>query len=77
MVLNIIYVFTSFPIIWIMTQGGPGHATDTVATYVYKLAFQDHEIGEAAAMSVLNVVALLIVVVAYVVLVTRRNRATA
>jgi ABC-type sugar transport system permease subunit len=76
-VLNIIYVFTSFPIIWIMTQGGPGHATDTVATYVYKLAFQDHEIGEAAAMSVLNVLALLIVVIAYVLLVTRRNRSTA
>jgi ABC-type sugar transport system permease subunit len=73
-VLNIIYVFTSFPIIWIMTQGGPGHATDTAATYVYKLAFKDHEIDEAAAMSVLNVIALLIVVVAYVVVVTRRSR---
>jgi ABC-type sugar transport system permease subunit len=73
-VLNIIYVFTSFPIIWILTQGGPGHATDTAATYVYKLAFKDHDIAEAAAMSVLNVIALLIVVGVYVVLVTRRAR---
>jgi multiple sugar transport system permease protein len=73
-VLNIIYVFTSFPIVWIMTQGGPGHATDTAATYVYKLAFKDHDIAEAAAMSVLNVMALLVVVVAYVVVVTRRTR---
>jgi ABC-type sugar transport system permease subunit len=73
-VLNAVYVFNSFPIIWVMTQGGPGHDTDTTATYVYKLAFQDHSVGEAAALSVLNVVALLVVVVAYVAVVTRRSR---
>ena len=53
--LNVIYVFNSFPIIWIMTQGGPGRDTDTTVTMVYKLAFRDHAIDEAAALSVLNV----------------------
>lgn len=72
-VLNVIYVFNSFPIIWIMTQGGPGHQTDTTATYVYKLAFRDDSVGESAAMSVLNVVALMIVVLLYVVFVNRRR----
>lgn len=73
-VLNVIYVFNSFPIIWIMTQGGPGRDTDTTVTMVYKLAFRDHAIDEAAALSVLNVGALLIVVAVYVAVVGRRSR---
>ena len=73
-VLNVIYVFNSFPIIWIMTQGGPGRDTDTTVTMVYKLAFRDHAIDEAAALSVLNVIALLVVVAVYVVVVGRRSR---
>jgi multiple sugar transport system permease protein len=73
-VLNVIYVFNSFPIIWIMTQGGPGRETDTTVTMVYKLAFKDRAIDEAAALSVLNVIALLIVVGAYVAVVGRRSR---
>jgi ABC-type sugar transport system permease subunit len=73
-VLNVIYVFNSFPIIWIMTQGGPGRETDTTVTLVYKLAFRDRAIDEAAALSVFNVIALLIVVGAYVAVVGRRSR---
>jgi multiple sugar transport system permease protein len=73
-VLNVIYVFNSFPIIWIMTQGGPGRETDTTVTMVYKLAFRDRAIDEAAALSVFNVIALLIVVGAYVAVVGRRSR---
>jgi ABC-type sugar transport system permease subunit len=73
-VLNVIYVFNSFPIIWIMTQGGPGRDTDTTVTMVYKLAFRDHAIDEAAALSVLNVCALVVVVLVYVLIVGRRSR---
>jgi multiple sugar transport system permease protein len=57
-----------------MTQGGPGRDTDTTVTMVYKLAFRDHAIDEAAALSVLNVIALVIVVAAYVLVVGRRSR---
>jgi multiple sugar transport system permease protein len=73
-VLNVIYVFNSFPIIWIMTQGGPGRDTDTTVTMVYKLAFRDHAIDEAAALSVLNVAALVVVVLAFVLVIGRRSR---
>jgi ABC-type sugar transport system permease subunit len=73
-VLNVIYVFNSFPIIWIMTQGGPGRETDTTVTMVYKLAFRDRAIDEAAALSVLNVVALVVIVGVYVAVVGRRSR---
>lgn len=39
LVLMTIYVFNSFPIIWVMTQGGPANSTDIMVTYLYKLAF--------------------------------------
>ncbi len=50
-VINLINVFNSFPIIWIMTQGGPANATDILVTYLYKLAFVFGRMGDAAAMS--------------------------
>jgi ABC-type sugar transport system permease subunit len=76
-VLNTIYVFNSFPIIWIMTQGGPGHDTDTTVTFMYKLAFKEHAVDEAAAFGVLNVLALLVVVIGYVAFIRRSERRAA
>lgn len=35
-VLNVIYVFNSFPIIWVLTAGGPANNTDVLVTYLYK-----------------------------------------
>ena len=34
-VLNIIYVFNSFPIVWTITKGDPASRTDTLVTYLY------------------------------------------
>ena len=47
LVLMTIYVFNSFPIIWVMTQGGPANSTDIMVTYLYKLAFRWGKLGEA------------------------------
>ncbi len=52
-VLNVIYVFNSFPIIWIMTNGGPANGTDILITYVYKQAFAFGKMDVAAAGSVM------------------------
>ena len=37
--LNVIFVFNSFPIIWVMTEGGPAGATDTLITFLYPQGF--------------------------------------
>ena len=66
-VLNIIYVFNSFPIIWNMTKGDPGNRTDTLVTYLYKLAFYNGKQGEAAAVSVIGFLILLVCATAYMV----------
>ena len=66
-VLNIIYVFNSFPIIWTMTKGDPASRTDTIVTYLYKLAFLNSKQGEAAAVSVIGFLILLVCATVYMI----------
>ena len=66
-VLNIIYVFNSFPIVWTMTKGDPASRTDTLVTYLYKLAFYNGKQGEAAAVSVIGFCILLVCASVYMV----------
>ena len=66
-VLNIIYVFNSFPIVWTITRGDPANRTDTLVTYLYKLAFYNNKQGQAAAVSVIGFCILLICASIYMV----------
>ncbi|WP_214325442.1 carbohydrate ABC transporter permease [Nonomuraea sediminis] len=50
--INVMNVFNSFPIIWPMTHGQPGYSTATSTIFMYILKGAD--IGESAAMSVIN-----------------------
>jgi multiple sugar transport system permease protein len=52
-VLNVIYVFNSFPIIWVMTEGGPAYRTDILVTFLYKKAFREGQFGMASAIAVI------------------------
>jgi ABC-type sugar transport system permease subunit len=61
-VLTTIGTLRVFDLVWIMTAGGPGHATETVATYVYSTAFRSQDPGYAQAMATILIV--LIVVLA-------------
>ena len=76
-VLNIIYVFNSFPIIWVMTQGGPANQTDILVTYLYKLAFRFGRLGEASAVSLAMFAVLLAFTIVYALLVMRGERRAA
>ena len=59
-VINSVYVFNSFPIIWVMTKGGPAYETDTTTTFAYKVAFRDQDIGQSASLAVGNFFVILI-----------------
>ncbi len=43
--------FNVFGIVFVMTQGGPGTATQVIATYTYRKAFQESQVGYGAALS--------------------------
>ncbi|MFL9874208.1 carbohydrate ABC transporter permease [Paraburkholderia megapolitana] len=63
--LNVIYVFNSFPIIWVMTQGGPDNGTHILVTYLYELGFRLGRPGEAAAVSLIMLVMLFVFSMVY------------
>jgi ABC-type sugar transport system permease subunit len=66
-VLNVIYVFNSFPIVWTLNDRNPGFSHDTLITYMYKIAFKSalRDVGLSAALGVVNVLAILLAVVVY------------
>jgi multiple sugar transport system permease protein len=68
--INVMNVFNSFPIIWAMTHGQPGYDTATTTVFMYILKGSD--IGESAALSVVNF-GIVIVVVALFLRVSRWN----
>jgi len=45
--------FRMFDMIYVLTSGGPGTATETISMYTYALAFRLLEIGKASALGVL------------------------
>ncbi len=66
-VLNMIYVFNSFPIIYTLNERNPGFGHDTSITFAYKLAFKSAEkdVGMSAATGVFNVLFILAAVLLY------------
>ncbi|MBR6186945.1 MAG: sugar ABC transporter permease [Clostridia bacterium] len=72
-VLNIIYVFNSFPIVYTITKGAPANKTDTMVTLLYMRAFYDQQKGPATAMSVIGFVILCIAAGAYMMLSMRKE----
>ena len=67
-VLNIIYVFNSFPIVWTISKGAPADQTHTLVTYLYQLSFNQGKGGLAAAVSVVGFVILAIFAGIYMIM---------
>ena len=72
-VLNIIYVFNSFPIIYTITRGAPAHKTDTLITYLYMLAFSEQRKGPATALSVVGFLILCLCAGVYMAVTMRKE----
>jgi multiple sugar transport system permease protein len=51
LMLRITDTFRTFDVVWLMTQGGPGGATNLITVNAYLLAFQGIDFGHAAAVS--------------------------
>ncbi|MBO5564590.1 MAG: sugar ABC transporter permease [Lachnospiraceae bacterium] len=74
-VLNIIYVFNSFPIVYTMTKGAPANKTDTMITYLYMLSFYERKKGPATALSVIGFLILCVCASVYMIGVMRNEEA--
>src|SRR5215210_704935 len=51
----ILFIFPGLAVylIFVMTGGGPGHASEALATYTYKAAFVQNQAGYGSALAVL------------------------
>jgi ABC-type sugar transport system permease subunit len=58
--------FNVFDIIFVMTGGGPANATEVLATYTYKEAFTQNNVGYASTLSVVITVISLIASVTFI-----------
>ncbi len=71
-ILSVVWTFNMFNIIYLVTQGEPGSATEILITQSYKFAFEKYRYGYAAAYSTVIFVILLV----YGVIQNRVTRAT-
>lgn len=51
LLIRLIFAVKTYDLVYIMTRGGPGVATDLVSYFIYRTAFVGLNIGEASAMS--------------------------
>lgn len=65
--LSTIWTFNMFPVIFLLTRGGPGDATEILVTYAYRLSFIDspRDFSGSAAWGVLILLLLSAVAVVY------------
>ncbi len=65
-ILSVIWDFTVFNQIWILTQGGPSGQTTTLGIWTFTTAFSQNSFGQGGAIAVVSVVLLVAMTAVYV-----------
>ena len=52
-IIDFVWWFKHFTIVWLMTKGGPIDATNVVSIDIYRTAFQSFNFGQASAMAMI------------------------
>jgi multiple sugar transport system permease protein len=65
LILRTIWTFNRFDLVYLMTQGGPGYASQILPTYSYTLAFTGFNMGKAAAVSGVLMIILTVLTIIY------------
>ncbi len=58
--IRLIFAVRTYDLVYIMTRGGPGQATDLVSYFIYRQAFVGLNLGQAAALAVLLLLIVLV-----------------
>jgi multiple sugar transport system permease protein len=69
-----IEAFKMFDLPFLLTQGGPGTSTETIAVYLYRVAFQYFRTSESAALAYIVLFIVVVLTNLYLYFVTRRAR---
>ncbi|CUH42737.1 Lactose transport system permease protein LacF [Ruegeria atlantica] len=68
-----IETFKTFDLVFLITEGGPGSSTETIAIYAYRLGFQFFRTSEASALAYLILFVVIVLTSIYLYVVKRRN----
>ncbi len=71
--LSVIYTVQLFDLVWILTEGGPAHSTETLAVTMFDLGFGRSQVGYASAISVVMFALSLVFALGYQRFVMRRD----
>ncbi|MFI7441511.1 carbohydrate ABC transporter permease [Nonomuraea indica] len=71
--LSVIYTIQLFDLVWILTEGGPSHASETMAVTMMEFGFGRNQVGYASAISVVMFVLSFIFALFYQRFVMRRD----
>lgn len=63
--IHIIWTSINFDFIWILTQGGPNYATETLPLMIYRYSMRLFDVGAASALSTIMIVFMTILFVFY------------
>jgi len=60
--LRTVDAFKTFGTVQVLTNGGPGDATEIVNLSIYRVALQDFQVGTAAAMGIVFLIVVTIII---------------
>lgn len=63
--LHIIWTAIDFDFIWIMTEGGPNYATQTIPIMIYRYSMKKFNVGAASALSTMMFVVMSVIFIVY------------
>jgi len=66
-----VWNFNAFDIIWLITEGGPGNATETLPILLFRRAFLEYRMNQAAAIATLML--LFLITISFLLLRRRRE----
>ncbi len=75
LVLGFVYTLKQFDLIWTLTQGGPGNASQLLSTWSYTLSFNDNNYGQGAAVSDFLFLASGIIIIVYTLVQRKQSNA--
>jgi raffinose/stachyose/melibiose transport system permease protein len=72
-ILNVINGLKAYDYVFIMTNGGPGKATNTLMYSIYKLAFTEQMMGKSAALSVVSFILIIAITIGMLIFMNKRE----
>jgi multiple sugar transport system permease protein len=69
-----IEAFKLFDVVFLITEGGPGTSTETIAVFVYRVAFQYFKTSQSSALAYILLFVVIVLTNLYLYFVNRRNQ---